>query len=183
MLSVFARPVTDRLTIGRLSRADAFKYPEDFPVFYEALNIPNARFRVMAWSDELATKYRWHHFDDRWDLLTQEAEPSHRFLQSLDLFVYPPGHQFTESWGRSTVEAILTGAIPVVPPGHHFESLIEHGKSGFLCDDFRDYQTCVQELANDPLVRRRMSLACHQCAEQLNDPDEHRAIWLEALDV
>lgn len=177
------RPVTDRLTIGRLSRADAIKYPEDFPVFYEALEIPNARFRVMAWSDELSAKYRWHRFDDRWELLPPEAEPADRFLQSLDLFVYPLGHQFTESWGRSTVEAMLTGAIPIVPTGHHFESLIEHGQSGFLCSDFRDFQACVQELANDPFARRQMSLACRRRAEQLNDPDEHRAIWLEALNV
>ncbi|MFO0980054.1 MAG: hypothetical protein U0996_26890 [Planctomycetaceae bacterium] len=82
------RPVTDRLTIGRLSRADTLKYPEDFPVFYEALEIPNARFRVMAWSDELSAKYRWHRFDDRWDLLPKETEPADKFLQSLDLFVY-----------------------------------------------------------------------------------------------
>lgn len=177
------RPPADHVTIGRLSRADALKYPEDFPVFYEALDIPNSRFRVMAWSDELSTKYRWHHFDDRWDLLPPEAEPAYRFLQSLDLFVYPLGHQFTESWGRSTVEAMLTGAIPIVPAGHHFESLIEHGKSGFLCDDFRDYHAFAQGLANDTQARRRMSLACRQRAEELNDPDKHRAIWMDALNV
>ena len=177
------RPAVDHVTIGRLSRADALKYPEDFPVFYEALDIPNARFRVMAWSDELSAKYRWHQFDDRWDLLPPQAEPAHRFLQSLDLFVYPLGHQFTESWGRSTVEAMLTGAIPIVPAGHHFASLIEHGTSGFLCDDFRDYQACVQGLAKDPHARRQMSLACRQRAEELNDPEKHRAVWLEALNV
>ena len=59
-----ARP----FTIGRLSRAVPEKYPEDFPVFYEALELPDPRFRVMAWSDELAAKYRWHRFGPRWEL-------------------------------------------------------------------------------------------------------------------
>ncbi|MFO0980053.1 MAG: hypothetical protein U0996_26885 [Planctomycetaceae bacterium] len=78
---------------------------------------------------------------------------------------------------------MLTGAIPIVPAGHHFASLIVHGQSGFLCDDFRDYQSCILELAKDPHARRQLSSACRQRAEQLNDPDEHRAIWLDALNV
>ena len=86
--------------IGRLSRPDPAKYPEDFPVFYECLGLGDVRFRVMAWSEDLRRKYAWHRFDDRWDLLESEAEPQVRFLHSLDLFVYPLGHQFVESWGR-----------------------------------------------------------------------------------
>ncbi len=37
------RHANQSVTIGRLSRADEEKYPEDFPVFYEALKIPDAR--------------------------------------------------------------------------------------------------------------------------------------------
>ena len=159
------------------------KYPEDFPVFYEALGLPEVRFRIMAWDDELRRKYAWHRFDERWDLLTVLQEPVPKFLASLDLFVYPLGHRFTESWGRSTVEAMLTGAIPLVPVGHNFAELIEHGRSGFLCCDFRDYQRAALELARDPEARRQMSLATRARAVSLNDPDYHRALWLEALDV
>ena len=31
----------------------------------------------------------------------------------LDLFVYPLGHQFIESWGRVVAEAMLTGCVPI----------------------------------------------------------------------
>lgn len=61
-------------TIGRLSRPAWEKYPEDFPVFYEALKLPEVRFRVMAWNHQLKNKYRWHSFDHRWDLLKEEQE-------------------------------------------------------------------------------------------------------------
>lgn len=172
-----------RVTVGRLSRADGDKYPEDFPVFYEALQLPDVCFRVMAWSEELTRKYAWHRFDHRWNLLPACAEPVPSFLASLDLFVYPLGHRFTESWGRSTVEAMLTGAIPILPDGHHFAELIEHGRSGVLCSDFGDYHDAVHLLARDPVIRHQMSRAARDRAVSLNDPARHRAVWLEALDV
>lgn len=172
------------IILGRLSRAAIEKFPEDFPVFYEALEVPDARFRVMAWSSELSQKYRWHRFDQRWDLLACETETAVDFLHSLDLFVYPLGHQFIESWGRSTVEAMLTGAIPLVPEGHNFNELIVQGETGFRCSDFLEYQEHAQRLARDPALRRAVSLACRDHAvTSLCHADQHREIWMEALDV
>ncbi|HAB16302.1 MAG TPA: hypothetical protein PLX89_20590 [Verrucomicrobiota bacterium] len=169
-------------TIGRLSRADPAKYPEDFPVFYECLGLPDTRFRVMAWSDDLRKKYRWHRFDDRWDLLESMAETQLRFLYSLDLFVYPLGHLFRESWGRSTVEAMLTGAVPLVPRGHHLENLMVHGESGFICDDIRDYQEQAQRLRLDFDYRRRIARQCRDHAEhELCNAAQHLKVWQEVF--
>lgn len=169
-------------TIGRLSRADPVKYPEDFPVFYECLELPEVRFRVMAWDEKLRQKYRWHHFDERWELLKTEQESQIDFLHSLDLFVYPLGHKFTESWGRSTVEAMLTGAIPLVPPGHHLENLMIHGDTGFVCGDFLEYQRHAQTLFHDHALRSSMARRCHEHAVQkLCNREEHLKIWLEVF--
>jgi len=165
-------------TIGRLSRPAPEKYPEDFPVFYECLDLPEVRFRVMAWSEQLQRKYRWHNFDERWSLLKAEEESQVDFLHSLDLFVYPLGHNFRESWGRSTVEAMLTGAIPLVPSGHHLESLVVHGETGFVCEDFLEYQGHAQRLYLDYPCRKQMSSACREHAEmKLCNRAAHLAIW------
>lgn len=169
-------------TIGRLSRADRDKYPEDFPVFYEALDLPEARYRVMAWDKALARKYRWHRFDARWELLPSLAETQVKFLHSLDLFVYPLGHLCVEAWGRSTVEAMLTGCIPLVPPGHHFENLMVHGESGFICGDFLEYQAAAQKLYWDYPWRARVARQCRTHAvEELCNPGKHRQIWREVF--
>jgi glycosyltransferase involved in cell wall biosynthesis len=169
-------------TIGRLSRPAPEKYPEDFPVFYECLELPECRFRVMAWDEKLASKYRWHRFDHRWDLLAAETEDTAQFLNSLDLFVYPLGHFFTESWGRSTVEAMLTGAIPLVPPGHHLDELIVHGKTGYICNDFREYQEWAKRLFFDYPTRQAMARQCHDHAvNNLCNAEQHRHAWLEAF--
>lgn len=174
----------DRFTIGRLSRQDPDKYPEDFPVFYESFDIPDIKFRVMAWSADLGDKYKWHYFDNRWDLLAPNQETQLEFLQSLDVFMYQLGHKFTESWGRSTVEAMLTGVIPFVQTGHNFENLIEHGVSGYILDDFCDINDHLKALYEDSSLRRKMSKRCAEYArERLCNREEHRRIWKEALDV
>jgi hypothetical protein len=171
-------------TIGRLSRPDPDKYPEDFPVFYEELRLPEIKYRVMAWDDKLKQKYRWHRFGPEWELLGPQKEDTEKFLHTLDLFVYPLGHNFKESWGRSTVEAMLTGCVPLVPAGHQFHNLIVHGESGFICSSFEEYRELARELfANHPW---RMKLS-RQCAEhartKICNAEEHRRIWIDALTV
>jgi glycosyltransferase involved in cell wall biosynthesis len=176
--------IGDRFTIGRLSRAAPEKFSEDFPVFYERLGLPGARFRVMAWDTELSNKYRWHTFDERWDLLPAARETQVRFLHSLNLFVYPLGHQFIESWGRSTVEAMLAGAIPIVPTGHHLEHLVADGVTGFVCFEFEEFRARVNELHSDPHLRRTMSLAGRRHAEHdLCNRRKHLAIWKEVFEA
>lgn len=169
-------------TIGRLSRAALEKYPEDFPVFYERLLLPEVRFRVMAWDAALRHKYRWHRFGERWDLLKAEQESQVAFLHSLDLFVYPLGHNFKESWGRSTVEAMLTGAIPLVPAGHHFENLLVHGQTGFVCQDFLEYKQYSHQLFYDYALRQRTARQAREHAvEKLCNREEHLKAWLQVF--
>ena len=169
-------------TIGRLSRPDPDKYPENFPVFYEQFMLRDVKFRVMAWSDQLKKKYRWHRFGPEWELLGRQKEDTEKFLHSLDLFVYPLGHLFKESWGRSTVEAMLTGCVPLVPVGHQFHNIMVHGESGFICNSFADYREIVHELHDNYPLRQKLSRQCAEHARtKVCNSDEHRKIWIEAL--
>jgi len=171
-----------QFTIGRLSRPAVEKFPEDFPVFYESLEIPECKFRVMAWDKTLEEKFKWHSFDHRWRLLKPDEETQVAFLHSLDLFVYPLGHTFTETWGRSTVEAMLTGCIPLVPPGHHLDQLITDDETGFICDDFNEYQSHALELFFDYSTRCRLAKQCRDHAvNNLCRTEENRRIWLEEV--
>ena len=179
-------PFVDRsnevFTIGRLSRPDPVKFSADFPVFYEELGIEDVRFRVQAWSDELKKKYSWHSFSQKWDLLPESKEPARKFLASLDLFVYTLGHTFIESWGRSTLEAMLTGAIPIVPAGHQFHNMMVHGESGFICKEFREFRDAVQHLHRNATLRREMSQkAARYARETICNRVEHKRLWNEAL--
>lgn len=171
-------------TLGRLSRPDPDKYPEDFPVFYEELGLKDVKYRVMAWDDRLRRKFLWHRFGPEWDLLAPQREDTEKFLHSLDLFVYPLGHLFKESWGRSTVEAMLTGCIPLVPAGHQFHNLIVPAETGFICRSFSEYREIIHELDGNHPWRQKLSRQCAEHARtRICSPDEHRRIWIEALSV
>ncbi|HXT42280.1 MAG TPA: glycosyltransferase [Candidatus Angelobacter sp.] len=169
-------------TLGRLSRADPKKYPLDFPVFYEELGLKEARYRVMAWSQDLQKQYRWHRFGPEWELLPVNKESALKFLYSLDVFLYPLGHRIKESWGRSVVEAMLTGCVPVVPAGHQFHKLMVHGESGFICGEYAEFKATARELCENYPLRMKLSRQCSEYArEHLCNPDEHRRRWVEAL--
>ena len=169
-------------TIGRLSRADPLKYPVNFPCFYEDLKVSHIKFRVQAWSHELRRKYSWHHFDARWDLLESNAEPAREFLQSLDLFVYPLGHRVTESYGRSTVEAMLTGCVPIVPSGHNFGTMIPNGVAGYVYNTFEEVNDIVLMMHRDNNLRQKISKASSDYVrEHLCNEHTHRNMWLNIL--
>jgi len=174
-----ANPV---FTLGRLSRADPIKYPLDFPVFYEEMGIKEARYRVMAWGPEVQKQYRWHRFGPEWELLSANKQSALSFLYSLDVFLYPLGHRVKESWGRAVVEAMLTGAVAVVPAGHQFYKLMVHGESGFICKEFRDFKAVVRELyENYPLRMKISRQGAEHAREHLCNREEHRKKWIEAL--
>jgi glycosyltransferase involved in cell wall biosynthesis len=157
--------LTKGLVVGRLSRADPSKFPPDFPASYESLGLRNPRFRVMGWGRALQECWSEHHFDSRWELLEPQDDTA-GFLQSLDLFVYEVGHQCRESWGRVVVEAMLTGAVPLVPAGgrHHLESLVQHQKTGFICQSRADYARFAQYLEQHPVKRHRIARAARAFA-------------------
>lgn len=167
-----------QFTIGRLSRPDHEKYTADFPVFYESLELNNPRYRAMAWNKDVANRYKWHYFGPEWDLLEAEAETSLDFLYSLDLFVYRLGKTFRESWGRSTVEAMLTGCVPVVPIGHNFDEFIVQGVTGFMCKTFEEFRRVCQELQRNVPMRKQMAKqASAFAASVICNEDKHRQIW------
>jgi len=169
-------------TIGRLSRPDPLKFPEDFPAFYESFLLPEVCYRVQAWNDELKKKYRWHRFGPEWELLPANKIAAPKFLGSLDLFVYPLGHKFVESWGRSAVEAMLTGCIPLVPSGHQFHNMIEHEKTGFICSSFDEFNYYVNELYDNAQLRRSMgATSASEVRQKLCNAEAHRKLWMEAL--
>jgi len=172
------------LAIGRLSRADPGKFPDDFPSFYEGLGVRRAKFRVMAWNNDLSARWCTHDFDDRWELLPAMHEDPSQFLRSLDLFVYSLRTDFRESWGRSIVEAMLSGVVPLLPEStdHHLRNLVKHGESGFLCRNAKEFGYYAQMLDNDRKLLFDCSCRAREDAvNRLCVADEHLLSWERAF--
>ena len=168
------------LVVGRVSRADADKFPDDFPESYERLGLEHARFRVMGWGGKLLERWPRERFDERWELLPPRAEPVPAFLHSLDLFVYDLSPRCRESWGRAVVEAMLTGVVPLIPADkrHHLHALVPHGEAGFHCANQAEFGHYARLLERDEKLRLQMSRRAREWAEtRLCNAAEHLALW------
>ena len=175
----------EEFVIGRLSRPDPAKYPKDFPESYLRLGLQNARYRAMAWSKQLRGIHTAKRFEGTWDLLEARAETQVDFLHSLDLFVYDLREDCSEAWGRAVVEAMLTGAVPLVPdhPRHHLRRIVPHGVGGFLCSTNDDWREHAQRLQADGTLRKKMAKAAREFAvHELCNARKHRAAWREAFE-
>jgi glycosyltransferase involved in cell wall biosynthesis len=135
---------------------------------------------VLGWSEKLDTVWPRSEFDDRWELLPAGSMPVDEFLHSLDLFVYEVRPELSESWGRAVVEAMLCGAVPLVPadPRHHLHRLVPHGEAGFHCACREDFGHYARLLETDIALRDRMSRAARRFAEQqLCNVSDHLSRW------
>lgn len=177
-------------SIGRLSRADSYKFPEDFPVFYDEITSTcdgQVDYHVMGWKEELEKKYSWFKYKGHqrnWFFYNENQIPTNQFLRRIHIHAYPLGHNFVESWGRSTVEAMLTGAIPTSFTGHHISELVEDGVSGYIIDDINDWREVMEEHFHDPIKTLQMGKRAAEHARDVHcNREYHKRVWEKALEV
>lgn len=164
------RKPDELFTIGKVSRDDWAKYSESFPSFYEDLGLRNPRFRVMAWGAEQESKWKWHHFDSRWERLPKDMMPVGDFLAGLDAFVYNSHYKFIENQSRAIVEAALSG-LPIVAPNlYNFPNQIFDTRTGFLWNTYEECAAQCRWLEANPAERLAMGKLASQCA---------RAVWCD----
>jgi glycosyltransferase involved in cell wall biosynthesis len=133
--------------IGKLARDDTAKYSEGFPVFYSSM-FPDANYKIMAWSDELASKYSWFNFNNKWKFLKCGEVSNTSFLSDIDVYLYDCNHTFIENQSRAIIEAKLMG-IPIIAPNKwNFPRMVVHGYDGFLWNTFEDCKLCCKLISN-----------------------------------
>lgn len=172
-------------TLGRVSRPDPDKFPDDFPLSYERLGLRDpARFRVLGWSSQMAERWPDHVYDGRWELIPAGGEDVRTFLDSLDIMVYDLSPRLRESWGRAVVEAMLSGVVPLVPAGggHHLDQLVPHGTGGFVCAGPDDYIQYAKALQDDPALLARLSAGAREQALTLCGREDHLERWRQVFD-
>jgi glycosyltransferase involved in cell wall biosynthesis len=62
-----------------------------------------------------------------------------------------------EHFGIATVEAMLTGCVPLVPNGGGQPEIVEHGENGFLCQDLAELVQHSIRVAQSDHLRSEMS--------------------------
>lgn len=168
----------ETFTIGKHSRTDMLKFSNDFPFFYENLNIKNPKYKVMGINKKFYKRFESFNFSDKWELLPIESENTQKFLSSLDCYVYNSHPSFIETHCRATVEAMLM-EIPVIAPNKiNFANQIWNSRSGFLWNKYEECQNYCKFLENNFEARNSIGKFGRIVSEFLwCDKEKHNNLW------
>ena len=99
-----------------------------------------------------------------------------RAFASSDVFLFP---STTDTFGNVVLEALASGLPNVVSDSGGPKDLIEHGVTGYVTRglDVEDFTHAVQRLADDPALRRAMSVAAHHAVQKRDWAEAGRAFW------
>ncbi len=124
-----------RPRIGRHSRPDPMKWPQDRESFLAAYpDDPRIDVRLMGWGPELEAIVG--RLPRNWQVSPFNAQSPRAFLAQVDMFVYHHHPHWVEAYGRSILEAMASGAVPVLAP--HFRPLFGDGAVYCTPDAVRD---------------------------------------------
>ena len=160
---------------GRISRPDPLKFS---PKLWDAYRpVPNIRARIMGWSGPIQS----HCGGDVpcWaTVLKKRTEPTAEFYPHLHAIIHPSG-EASENWPRFVLEAMAAG-VPVITDNRGGVcEMIEHGRTGFLCDTPEDMASAARGLAADESYRMDIAEQAREAVKGLSDPDYIWDKWSE----
>lgn len=97
------------------------------------------------------------------------------FYRNCDIILQPSS--IAENWPRIGFEAMSSGSVLIVDNAGGWKQMIEHGKTGWLCDSPHDFIHYASKMACEPEMRRDMALAAREKAETLGGLNESARSW------
>lgn len=165
----------DKTVIGRISRQDADKFATNTLHIYEYIVSPKQKQGIFLGFDarseaKIGTPYPW--------ITTYQNQNQFSvkdFYNSVDFIVQPT--DTTENWPRIGLEAMYSGKPLVVNRLGGWETMIEHGVSGFLCNHERDFIYYGSRLAYDDELRAMTAANARQKALEHSSLEVSTDTW------
>ena len=166
---------------GHISRQDEDKFSKDTWLIYEHFASPvPKRGTFLGFDARSAAKTGkppdWvESFHDQKSLSQQEFyRRCHIVLQPTDT---------TENWPRVGFEAMASGSVLIVDKRGGWEQMIEHGRTGWLCESPGDFIACATKMAWEPHYREDMAAAARERGLALGGLEASQESWRQVFDV
>ncbi|MEM9419938.1 MAG: glycosyltransferase [Planctomycetota bacterium] len=176
------RRADDRFAIGHISRQDADKFAADTLRIWESIEVPGAvpkRGIMLGFGrpseEKIGMPADWITTYENQNTLSQQD-----FYARTDVIVQPT--DTTENWPRIGLEAMASGTVLIVDNRGGWQQMIEHGKTGWLCDTPEDFITYATRMAHEPEERRALARAARERLDQLAGASSSKESWLSVLD-
>ena len=89
----------------------------------------------------------------------------------------------TENWPRVGFEAMASGSVLIVDKRGGWEQMIEHGRTGWLCESPGDFIACATKMAWEPHYREDMAAAARERGLALGGLGASLESWRQVFDV
>ena len=166
---------------GHISRQDEDKFSKDTWLIYEHFASPvPKRGTFLGFDARSAAKTGkppdWvESFHDQKSLTQQEFyRRCHIVLQPTDT---------TENWPRVGFEAMASGSVLIVDKRGGWEQMIEHGRTGWLCESPGDFIAFATKMAWEPHYQEDMAAAARERGLALGGLEASLESWRQVFDV
>lgn len=166
---------------GRISRQDTDKYSANTLHIYEYFVAPKFKRAIFLGFDHRAEGKIGKPFDWIRTARDQHELSQQDFYQHCEIVLQPT--DTTENWPRIGFEAMASGSVLVVDNRGGWRRMVDHGKTGWLCDHERDFIYYASKMAYEPNLRSDMAEAARQHGLELGGMEASKASWEEVFEV
>lgn len=145
---------------GRISRQDADKYAKNTLHIYEYFASPVFKRGLFlgfgnSSQKKIGKPYSWIKTASNQNEVSQQD-----FYKHCKIVLQPT--DTTENWPRIGFEAMASGSVLIVDNRGGWRQMVEHGKTGWLCDHERDFIYYASKMAYEPHLREDMAEAARE---------------------
>lgn len=166
---------------GRISRQDADKYAKNTLRIYEYFVAPVFKRALFLGfgqrsQNKIGKPYAWIK-----TALNQNEVSQQDFYKHCKIVLQPT--DTTENWPRIGFEAMASGSVLIVDNRGGWRQMVEHGKTGWLCDHERDFIYYASKMAYEPNLREDMAAAARERGLELGGLAASMESWEEVFEV
>ncbi|WP_418386708.1 glycosyltransferase [Akkermansia sp.] len=111
----------------------------------------------------------------------QKALSQQEFYRRCHIVLQPT--DTTENWPRVGFEAMASGSVLIVDKRGGWEQMIEHGRTGWLCESPGDFIAYASKMAWEPHYREDMAAAARERGLALGGLGASLESWRQVFDV
>ncbi len=166
---------------GRISRQDADKFAKNTLHIYEYFVSPKFKRGLFLGFDQRSEKKIGKPYDWIRTAVDQNEVSQQEFYEHCEIVLQPT--DTTENWPRVGFEAMASGSVLIVDNRGGWRRMVEHGKTGWLCDHERDFIYYASKMAYEPELRKEMAHAARERGRTLGSLESSMASWTEVFSV
>lgn len=172
---------SDFFGCGRISRQDSDKFAANTLHIYDTFVAPVPKHGLFLGfdkrsEDKIGRPFDWIQIAHNQTEVSQQDFYKHCsiILQATDT---------TENWPRIGFEAMASGSVLIVDNRGGWQQMVQHGKTGWLCDNERDFIYYASKMAYEPNLRDEMAEAARLRGLELGGLEVSMESWQQIFEA